>query len=191
MGRSLWVAVSLLLAGGAATSCGSAAADSSSSRATPSVVTPASIDVALPSDEGPFFGSKRVTLDEAIRRARFARERPDDPIASDGNLTVVWAAAHGKLNGRLTQLAFEYGSGVEVQLQPWASTADPASVFSKLAAEFNLRDALTTIGTDPAIVVSIDEASPASVEFVRGGIKITVFGEFSDAVLRRVAESIP
>jgi hypothetical protein len=43
----------------------------------------------------------------------------------------------------------------------------------------------------PVVTVSLDEASPASVEFVRRGVKITVFGQFSDAVLRRVADSIP
>jgi hypothetical protein len=123
--------------------------------------------------------------------ADFARERPDDPVASDANLKTIWGVTHEKEGGKLTQLAFEYDSGIEVQLQPWASTADPATVFSKLASQFNLKNALTTVDKDAAILVSLDEASPASIEFVRGDIKVTVFGEYSNDVLHRVAESIP
>ena len=48
------------------------------------------------------------------------------------------------------------------------STADPAAVFSKLACQFNFKDVLTTVGKDAVILVSLDEASPASIEVVRG-----------------------
>jgi hypothetical protein len=93
--------------------------------------------------------------------ASFATERPDDLLASDANLNTIWAASHNAEGSTLTQLAFEYDSGVEVQLQPWASNGDPAKVFAQLAAEFDLKGGLTTIGKDPAIVVTLNEASPA------------------------------
>jgi hypothetical protein len=182
MRRALHVVVPLIVAAGATTAWTFTHGDSPAVRALRPQHAQASIGVTLPSDSGPFPGSKRVTLEEVNAR-RYARERPDDRAVSDATLTTIWATPR--------RLAFEYTSGIEVQLQPWGSTAEPASVFSKLAAEFNLRDALTTVGTDPAIAVSLDEASPASIEFVRRNLKITVFGAFPDAVLRRVAETIP
>ena len=137
----------------------------------------------MPAARGPFSGSKPITLAEAERRAPYAHERPDDPAASDATLHTVWATPH--------RFAFEYESGIEVQVQPWGSTADPAAVFATLAAQFHLKRPPARIGGDPALVISLDEASPASVEFVRDGIKITVFGDHPNAVLRRVARSIP
>jgi hypothetical protein len=175
--------VALLLVGAASTGYELSRADSLSRRASHPAHARVSMRITVPAEEGPFFGAKHVTLAEAERRAPYARERPDDPAASDATLNTVWATPH--------QFAFDYESGIEVRLQPWGSTADPASVFAKLVAQFHLRNPPTTISKDPAILVSLDEASPASVEFVRRGIKVSVFGEFPDAVLRRVAESIP
>jgi hypothetical protein len=172
----------LLLGAGAATGYTLERDDSPPLRVTHRAHSHASVGYVLPAGDGPFHGARRVTVDKAERIARYARERPDDPAASDATLNTVWATAH--------RFAFEYDSGIEVQVQPWGSTADPASTFLKLAVEFHLKDGPTTIRRDPAILISLGEASPASVEFVRDGIKITVFGELSDDVLRRVAESI-
>ena len=70
--------------------------------------------------------------------------------------------------------------------------ADPADVL--LEARFAIpisKNGLTKVGNDAAILVSLDEASPASIHFVRGDVKITIFGEYSNDVLHRVADSIP
>ena len=174
----------LLLVSSAGTAWALTRSDSQVSPAkSPTHHAAAAAGATLPIESGPFFGSKAITLAEAEHREPYARERPDDPVASDATLHTVWATPH--------RFAFEYDSGIEVQVQPWGSTADPAAVFASLAAQFHLERPPTRIGGDPAIVISLDEASPASVELVREGIKITVFGDTSTAVLRRVAGSIP
>ena len=72
------------------------------------------LGITVSPDQGPFFGRKQITLAEAEQMANFAKEQPDDPLASDSRPKTIWGVTHEKEGGKLTQLAFEYNSGIKV-----------------------------------------------------------------------------
>lgn len=143
---------------------------------------------------------EKVTLSQVESVSGLEPKRPHHALADDDSLKAIWYAP----TGGMSQVAFEYMSGVEVDIQPgwWIQRANPnlAHYFLARAAgfesEFGLRteDSLVTVGEEPAFYIPRHLAGQNNrgvVEFLTAdGIHVTVYGDLDAEILLSIAESV-
>ncbi len=143
---------------------------------------------------------EKISLSQVESVSGLGPTRPHHALADDDSLKAIWYAP----TGGMSQVAFEYTSGVEVDLQPggWIRSAFPnlADYFQERAAgfesEFGLRgeDMLVTVGKQTALHIPRHLACQDNrgvVEFLTPeGIHVTVYGDLDAETLLSIAESV-
>lgn len=147
---------------------------------------------ALP--EGPLPGGRQVSLAEAEELVPYHLYRPDDSLASDSLISVVWYSheAHGGEGSETDVVAIEYSTGVMLFVAPSQMT-DAADRFRKMAIE--MAPAFeSTINGAPALVIppNSDENKdgPAAAEVAMDGLLVDLAGDVSLDEIQRIAQSV-
>ncbi len=151
----------------------------------------------------PFAYGQSMSLSEAQNKVGFNIPRPNDKLASDGQITIVWVA----VNSGVTQIELQYTSGLTVDLETagknMTSDADQLSFFQEQvaedAAQTNGAAVVTSVNGQPALLVPQNSAvwangksqgAPGGVEFNLEGEAIDVYGYFATDDLQRVASTV-
>ncbi len=147
----------------------------------------------------PFPGAVRADLAGAERMLGYTIMLPSDPLASNGSMEALWITPE-----RDGILEAQYLSGIKVDLTN-APPPDPRAHFEGLAEQ--LGEGIATVqivlgqpalvieqnvpnGCDPTQPDCTTQDNPGSVEFVLGGVTITIYGHYSGEELLRVASSV-
>ncbi len=153
----------------------------------------------------PFLHGHSMSLSDAQTKVGFDIPRPDDKLASDSEISVVWVDT----SGDSPQVELDYSSGVYVLLQAaegqnldQGDTAQEAFFKEQAAADANQTNGAAralTVNGRWALLVPQDsgvwangqsQGNPGGVEFVLGGYTVDVDGRFSDSELLRVASTV-
>jgi hypothetical protein len=154
----------------------------------------------------PFLNAKKylsIAEAQAASESKLSLPRPDDPLASDDDVSDVWLADAG---GE-PQVRIDYDSGiyVEIEVAPpsLASETATAEAYQQMAAE----DAFSTNGQAvatqvlgvPAYLIPSDAAvyangesqkAPGYIEFVVDGRTVDIVGHVSTDALKQLAASV-
>jgi hypothetical protein len=155
----------------------------------------------------PFVGAQEMSLQQAQDAAGFQVPRPDDPLASDSQITGIWEATNPSDAGKQTQIEVDYCTGVYVQLEPaipqMTDHAYAARRYQEMAAEdasqTDREARATTVNGSPAYLVpdgaaywadGESQGAPGAVSLVVGTENIEVVGHLSSDDLLRIAATV-